>query len=176
MSAPPTTPPAARAGATGPTPPAAMPTPPAPMHGCVRCGAPVPIDVGLCETCNPLGLKDSAASQAHGTVFLAIAVGVVILAVLGRLSLGGIGPFSGHVAGVVSSPPGLSVTVVVENQGRSAGTASCRLYDPGSPGIGPESTSVQTPQVEAGGSATFSALITTLGSTVRPVAVACTGP
>ena len=40
-------------------------------HPCVRCGAPVPLDVGLCERCNPLGLRDSSASQVHGTVVIA---------------------------------------------------------------------------------------------------------
>jgi hypothetical protein len=159
--------------------PAAAPVPapdPAPTHGCVRCGAPVALDVGLCENCNPLGLKDPAASQAHGTVFLAIGVGVVILAILGRLSLSGIGPFTGRVSAVVSSPPGLSVTLVVANQGSRAGTASCRLYDPDAPGIGPESTSVQSPRIDPGQSATFSALMTTLGSDVRAVGVSCSGP
>jgi len=150
--------------------------PPAPTHGCARCGRPVPIDVGLCEQCNPLGLSDVASSQAHGTVFLAIGVGVVILAILGRLALSGIGPFSARVAGIVSSPPGLSVTLVVTNEGSRAGTASCRLSDPDSPGIGPDSTAVTSPRIEPGQSATFSALITTLGSTVRPVAVTCSGP
>ncbi|HEU4673190.1 MAG TPA: hypothetical protein VFS32_09850 [Candidatus Limnocylindrales bacterium] len=149
---------------------------PGPTHGCARCGAEVPIDVGLCERCNPLGLKDVAASQVHGSVFLAIAVGVAILAVLGRLSLSGIGPFDGQVAAVVSSPPGLSVTLVVANHGTRAGSASCRLYDPDSPGIGPESVSVESPRIDAGRSATFSALMTTLGTTVRPVAVTCSGP
>ncbi|HEY3522458.1 MAG TPA: hypothetical protein VGK63_02045 [Candidatus Limnocylindrales bacterium] len=149
---------------------------PEPTHGCARCGAEVPIDVGLCERCNPLGLKDVAASQAHGTVFLAIAVGVAILAVVGRLSLGGIGPFDGRIAAIVPSPPGLSVTLVVENQGSRAGFASCRLYDPDSPGIGPESVSVESPRIEAGRSATFSALLTTMGTEVRPVAVSCSGP
>ena len=43
-----------------------------PTHGCVRCGAPVPIADGMCERCNPLGLKQPAASQAHGTVVLGI--------------------------------------------------------------------------------------------------------
>ena len=27
-------------------------------HACVRCGAPVGLGVGLCENCNPLGLRD----------------------------------------------------------------------------------------------------------------------
>ncbi len=147
-----------------------------PTHGCARCGAEVPIDVGLCERCNPLGLKDVAASQAHGTVLLAIVIGVAILAVLGRLALSGIGPFEGRVAGVVSSPPGLSVTLVVTNHGTRAGSASCRLYDPDSPGIGPESINVESPRIGPGSSATFSALITTMGTTVRPVAVSCSGP
>jgi len=157
----------------------AAPTPaPAPTHGCVRCGAPVPLDVALCERCNPLGLKDPAASQVHGTVLLAIVIGVVFLAIAGRFALAGIGPFSGQVVGVVSntSPPGLSVTVAVTNEGSRAGIAQCRLYDPGSPGIGPESTTVQSPRIEPGRSATFSALMTTLGSTVQPVAVTCSGP
>jgi hypothetical protein len=148
----------------------------APTHGCARCGTQIPIDVGLCENCNPLGLKDVAASQAHGTVFLAIVFGVAILAVLGRLALSGIGPFDGRIAAVVPSPPGLSVTLVVANHGTRAGSASCRLYDPDSPGIGPESISVESPRIEAGGSATFSALVTTMGTIVRPVGITCSGP
>jgi hypothetical protein len=42
----------------------------------------------MCDRCNPLGLKQPAPSQAHGTVLLAI---------------------------VVAAPPGLAVTVTVEN-------------------------------------------------------------
>jgi hypothetical protein len=132
--------------------------------------------VGLCENCNPLGLKDVAASQAHGTVFLAIGIGVVLLAILGRLSLSGIGPFSGHVLAVIPSPPGLSVTLAVTNEGSRAGSATCRLFDPAAPGIGPESTSVESPRIDPGQTQTFSAAITTLGSTPVPVGVTCTGP
>ena len=66
-------------------------------HGCLRCGAPVPLDVGLCERCNPLGLKDSSASQVHGTVFIAVLVAVIGLALLGRLTLAGVGPFAARV-------------------------------------------------------------------------------
>ncbi len=159
------------------TPAASVGTPPtAPTHGCARCGAPVPVDVGLCENCNPLGLKDVASSQAHGTVLLAIVVGVAILAIVGRLALTGIGPFTGRVTGVVSSPPGLSITVQVTNEGTKPGQATCRLYDPTTPGIGPESTSVQSPRVDAGATTTFNTLMTTLGTTIRPVAVDCAGP
>ena len=63
-------------------------------HPCARCGAPVPLDVGLCERCNPLGLKDAASSQVHGTVFLAVGLAVVALAVIAHFAVAGIGPFA----------------------------------------------------------------------------------
>lgn len=144
-------------------------------HGCVRCGAPVALDVAMCERCNPLGLKQPAATQAHGTVFLAIALSVAGLAILGRLALAGIGPFSAEVASVASSPPGLSVTLRVTNQGTKAGETTCRIYDPAVAGIGPESTYVDSPRIQPGGSATFSTLVTTLGYRVRSLAVECPG-
>ena len=50
--------------------PGAASAPPEPLHGCVRCGARIPIAESMCERCNPLGLKSPAASQAHGTVFV----------------------------------------------------------------------------------------------------------
>ena len=42
------------------------------VQACVRCGAPVSLQTALCERCNPLGLAQPSASQAHGTVFLAL--------------------------------------------------------------------------------------------------------
>ena len=89
-------------------------TPPAPLaateltQGCVRCGATVPLGTSMCENCNPLGLKQPAPSQAHGTVFLGVVVAVVGLAILGRLALNGIGPFQGQVGNIVAVPPGLA--------------------------------------------------------------------
>ena len=47
-------------------------------HGCVRCGARIPLHESMCESCNPLGLKAPSASQAHGTVFVGIGVAVAI--------------------------------------------------------------------------------------------------
>src|SRR4029078_2139061 len=89
------------------TPPPAAPT--GLTHACARCGAPVPLDVGLCEKCNPLGLRDVASSQAHGTVFLGIGVAVVVLMVGALLGVRGIGPFSAQV--VAFQPDGDAIRV-----------------------------------------------------------------
>src|SRR5437763_13409884 len=72
-------------------PASASPLPAGPTHPCARCGAPVAVDVGLCERCNPLGLKDSASSQVHGTVFLAVGIAIAGLAVLAHVAVAGIG-------------------------------------------------------------------------------------
>src|SRR3954469_6238823 len=97
-----------------PTAPAAAP---GQTHPCVRCGRPVSLDESLCEYCNPLGLSQPATSQAHGTVFLAIAGAVVLLAVAGRVALSGVGPFHGDVATVTPSATGLAVALTVRNDG-----------------------------------------------------------
>lgn len=145
-------------------------------HGCVRCGAPTPIADGLCERCNPLGLKQPAPSQAHGTVALGIIIAVIVLFVLGRASLQGVGPFQGVVADVISAPPGLAVTITVTNQGTATGSTTCRIYDPSIQGLGPESTYADSPQVGPGRSVSFSMQVSKLGPTVRPLAVSCSNP
>ena len=95
---------------TTPTP-AAAPAPSEPMHGCVRCGARIPISESMCERCNPLGLKAPAASQAHGTAILGVAVAVVILAVIARIAVAGIGPWTSSLVSVGPDPAGLRVTI-----------------------------------------------------------------
>ena len=157
-------------------------TPPAPLaateltQGCVRCGATVPLGTAMCENCNPLGLKQPAPSQAHGTVFVGIVVAVVGLAILGRLALNGIGPFKGQIGNIVAVPPGLAVTLTVTNLGSSAGSTTCRIYDPGSAGLGPGAAFIVSPRIDPGRTVSFSKEVTELGSTVRPLAVECTGP
>jgi len=153
------------------------PTPPGELtHGCVRCGAPIPIADGMCERCNPLGLKQPAASQAHGTVVLGIIVAVIVLFALAKISIHGVGPFQGVVAAVVSAPPGLAVTVTVTNEGTTAGSTTCRIYDPTIQGIGPESTYADSPRVPPGQTVSFSQQVSSLGTVVRPLAVSCSNP
>jgi ribosomal protein L40E len=144
-----------------------------PLHGCVRCGARIPLSEAMCERCNPLGLKQPSASQAHGTVFVGIAVAVVALAVFARVVTMGIGPFRGEVAGVAADPGGLKVTITVSNGGSNAGSTTCRVGDPDIPGIGPEAAFVTSPVVEPGQSVTFSAVVASLGTTVKPLTVDC---
>jgi hypothetical protein len=145
-------------------------------QGCVRCGKTVPLGTAMCNDCNPLGLKQPAPSQAHGTVFLAIGGAVLGLALLGRLALAGIGPFEGSIGNVVSVPPGLAVTVTVTNRGTAAGSTTCRVFDPSSPGLGPDAAFIVSPRVEPGRTISFSKEIIGLGSTVRRLGVECTGP
>jgi hypothetical protein len=144
-------------------------------HACVRCGAPVAMEVGLCETCNPLGLRDVSATQVHGTAFIGVVIAIAALALVARLAISGVGPFTSTVAGVAADGDGLAVTLTVTNQGAGAGQTTCRLTDPldrsgGGAGF------VLSPRIEPGATETFTKRVTELGSTVRPLAVECSAP
>jgi hypothetical protein len=164
--------------APAPTLPAVPPLPEKAgmTHPCARCGAPVPLDVGLCERCNPLGLKDSASSQVHGTVFLAIGLAVLGLAVAARIAVTGIGPFTATTtqmqAGTVAGS--IVATIQVTNQGTAQGSATCRITDPNDRGA-VHSDVVYTQRIEPGQTVTFDHE-TDFGSVDRPFNVACQGP
>jgi hypothetical protein len=144
-----------------------------PLHGCVRCGARIPLSESMCDRCNPLGLKAPAASQAHGTVFLAIGVAVVFLAVMARLALVNVGPFTSAVTGVQADPAGLRVTITVTNTGSSAGRTTCRIGDPTIRGIGPETAYAETPMVDGGATVSFDVVVVSLGTTPKPLTASC---
>ena len=150
-------------------------TPAPPTHGCVRCGAPVAIDVALCEDCNPIGLAQPSASQVHGTVFVGVALAVILLAVMARLSVSGIGPFDAQVSAVASSDDGLAVTLLVSNAGTSIGSTTCRITDP-SARYGGASAYVQSPRIGPGQTVTFTAEVGQLGTTPRLLDVECAAP
>jgi hypothetical protein len=136
---------------------------------------PVPLDTAMCEQCNPLGLSQPAASQAHGTVFLGIVLAVVVMALAGRVALQGVGPFSAAVASVSASEGGLSVELRVRNEGSNAGSTTCRITD-ASPGAGQRVAFVLSPNLEPGESATFSARVTEFGGEARLLDVVCPSP
>jgi hypothetical protein len=152
------------------TVPAAEPT-----HPCARCGAPVAPGVGLCEDCNPLGLRDVASGQVHGSVFIAVTAAIILLAVLARLSVAGIGPFPATVDAVTPTEGGLAVTLTVTNQGESAGQTSCRVSKAGDRGTGPADF-VSSPRLGAGETRTFSTVVTGLGTEQVALEISCRTP
>ena len=144
-------------------------------HPCVRCGAPVAINVGLCERCNPLGLRDSSASQVHGIAIGGVVLFVVIMAVVARFALAGIGPFEGAVAGVAAEGDALAVTLTVKNSGSNAGQTTCRVTDPADR-TGNNGGFMLSPQIDPGETVTFTQRLTELGTTVRPLKAECASP
>jgi hypothetical protein len=156
-----------------------VPTAPAPAvehtHPCARCGAPVAEGIGLCERCNPLGLRDSAASQVHGTVFAVVAIAIVLLLVAARLSIAGSGPFPASLSAVTPTADGLAVTVTVSNDGTDAGQTTCRITDAADRGLS-RSAFVLSPRIEAGQTVSFPAVVTEFGSEPRELAVTCRTP
>jgi ribosomal protein L40E len=146
----------------------------APTHACVRCGAPVAIDVGLCERCNPLGLRDSSSSQVHGIAIGGVILFVVILAVVGRFALSGIGPFEASVSAVPDGDA-LAVTLTVTNQGTSSGQTTCHVSDPADRS-GNVGGFILSPRIEPGKTITFTQRLAELGPVVRPLEVRCSAP
>jgi hypothetical protein len=144
-------------------------------HACVRCGAPVAIEVGLCERCNPLGLRDSSASQVHGIAIGGVVAFVILMAIVARLALAGVGPFEGTVTNAVPDGNGLAVTLSVANNGSSGGQTTCRISDPADR-TGNLGGFMLTPQIGPGQSVTFTQRVTALGSTARPLVADCKSP
>lgn len=142
-------------------------------HGCVRCGARISLDLSMCERCNPLGLPQPATSQAHGTVALGLFIGVVVIAIVAKFALSGVGPFTGTIAAVQPAPGGLAVTLSVHNDGTKEGTTRCRVFDPRSPGIGDRPAVLESPRIAAGTTTSFTQLVTVLGTDVVALDVEC---
>ena len=146
-----------------------------PTQSCVRCGREVALGVAMCEFCNPLGLAQPAATQAHGTIFLAIGASVVVLALLGRLILTGVGPFEASVTTVAATPTGLEITLTATNQGSRAGATTCRVHDASILSSGAAAFFL-SPQIEPGATVTFVRQTAVLGTEIRPLAVECSMP
>lgn len=144
-------------------------------HACARCGARVAVDVGLCEDCNPLGLRDVSATQVHGIAFIGVTVAIIALALVARLAVAGIGPFTPAIAALVADGDALAVTLTVTNEGRSAGRTTCRLIDPLDRGGGGAGL-VLSPEIKPGQTLTFTRRVVGLGSAVRDLSIECSAP
>lgn len=158
-----------------PTTSADAPVPAGPTHPCARCGSPVAAGIGLCERCNPLGLRDTASGQVHGSVFIAVTAAIIVLAVLARLSVAGIGPFPATVDAVTTQANGLAVTVTVTNEGGSAGRTTCRVARARDNDTGPAAF-VISPQLGPSETRTFQAVVTELGSVEGDLVIECRTP
>lgn len=133
------------------------------------------LDVALCEECNPLGLKQPATTQVHAIAAGGIVLFVLFLAIVGRLALGGIGPFTGQVRGVALATGGLEVTVAVTNAGSTASSTTCRVVQ-ASRAVGGPGQLLQTPNVPAGQTIEFTALLSVFGGRLVDLAVDCQSP
>jgi hypothetical protein len=156
-------------------PPSRNPIAQVKTHGCARCGAPVALDVGLCERCNPLGLRDSASSQVHGTVFLGVVVAIVGLALAARFAVAGVGPFQAVVSGMNEDAGALVVQVRLTNNGSAAGTTSCRISDPALQGAGKPVFFV-SPRIAPKETVTLEQRLDGMTGPARPLDVECSSP
>ena len=143
-------------------------------HACARCGAPVPLDVGLCEKCNPLGLRDAASSQVHGTVFLGIGLAVVGLMVFALWAVRGIGPFPAQVVAFHAQGDAVLVTLSVTNKGTNVGSTTCRISDPS--GFDSRAAFVQSPRIQPGATVQFEATVTGIGTAPKQLTAECSSP
>lgn len=141
-----------------------------PTHSCIRCGREgVPADAGLCELCNPLELAQPSATQMHGIAAVGIIAFILVLAVLGRAAMAGSGPFAGAVLSAAPAAAGLSITLVVSNEGARDTATTCEIREsPWTPGR-PKQV-IQTPLIRAGETLTFTTVVTKFGT--QPVALA----
>jgi len=142
------------------------------MQPCVRCGAPVSLQQALCERCNPLGLAQPSASQAHGTVFLGIGLAVVLLASLAAASAKGVGPYTAQISDPTSIPGGLVVEITVQNTGSGAGSAACSVSTTqiGRAGV---TEIITTERIEPGASVAITRELKAFGTEPLPLVINC---
>jgi hypothetical protein len=134
----------------------------------------VAIGVGLCERCNPLGLRDVSASQVHGTVFLGVCSAPSSCWRSSPVSRSGIGPFPVTIDEVVPAAAGLEVTLTVTN-GERAGQTTCRVMTASDRGGGPVAF-VLSPAIAPGETVTFDLVVTGLGTEVTDLVAECRTP
>jgi hypothetical protein len=111
----------------------------------------------------------------HGIALLGVIAAIVLLAVVARVALSGIGPFDAAVRDVQSAADGLNVTLEVTNHGTSAGQSTCQITDPSLTGSTAVAV-VQSPRIEPGASRSFISWTTQFGSEPLPLAVVCQTP
>ena len=147
---------------------------PRPPRHCYKCGREIGPDESICEVCNRAGMATPSASQYHGTVAVAIIAGVVGLAIWASLAMRGVGPYRAEVLSVhPGGPDAALVTISVENQGTSRGSATCRLEARDANGFPVRATSLTTGQIDGGQTENFSDQIEGLPQLPASVVAPC---
>ncbi len=108
-------------------------------------------------------------------MFGVVALTIVLLLVLARLSIAGSGPFPATVSGVTPTTDGLALTLTVTNQGKQTGQTTCRIVDESDGGIS-GSAFVLSPRIGAGQTISFPAVVTEFGPGPRQLSVSCRTP
>ena len=142
-------------------PPAPPPRPASPTPA-PAAGRRSPLDVGLCERCNPLGLRDAASSQVHGTVFLADRRrGRRLWRRRPARGARGSGRSRPQVAGVRTADGGAALVgrrSTVDEHGHAA-WARRRAGSPTRRLAGGQAAFIQSPRIEPGATLTFDATV-----------------
>lgn len=94
---------------------------------CIKCGREVGPDQAICDVCNRAGMATPSATQYHGTIVVAIILGVVAMAIAASLSLRGVGPYGAEVVAFSPATAGYQVTLRVSNDGTRSGRARCEV-------------------------------------------------
>ena len=129
---------------------------PADEQHCIKCGRPIATGESLCATCNRAAMATPSATQYHGTIAVAIVVGVVLLALAAGGATRGVGPYRASMVGYADSPSGgLDVTVELVNDGTRAGRAKCQLVAVDSTGRRLATHSSVSPSVDGGATVIF---------------------
>jgi hypothetical protein len=108
-------------------------------------------------------------------VFIGVALAIAALAIVARLAVTGVGPFPATLDSVTARDAGLDVTLTVTNSGSAAGQTTCRVTTATNQGGGPNAF-VLSPNLEPGQTATFSQLVTELGTSDTDLVVDCRTP
>src|SRR5881396_1183180 len=115
-----------------------------------------------------------SASQYHGTIVVAIVLGVALMAVGASLAMRGIGPYQSRVLAFHTAGQGrAAVTVTLTNEGSREGRASCKLTARDDAGRPLAVTTAVSPQVQSHGSATFDAEILGVEGAPASISVSC---
>ncbi len=147
---------------------------PRPPRNCYKCGRQIGPDETICDVCNRAGMATPSATQYHGTIVVAIVAGVALMAIAASLSLRGIGPFQGEALGWSSDPPdAVVVELQVTNEGTRAGRAKCQVTARDASNLVLRIRSTVSPQVNGGGTVTFSERIPGLSRAPASVDVSC---